>query len=132
MSLLQIAYISQSRLPEDSGARAREIERISATAHRHNAAHGISGYFAFDGERFAQIIEGEAASVRGTYLRISGDPRHSDIVPLGERAVATRDFEAWTMGFAHLQSLSVTVDSLSAFDQVKKVLIDASAVQGPR
>lgn len=129
MSLLQIAYVSDARLPADEAGRQREIQRIRASAERHNNKHGISGYFGFDGERFIQIIEGEPASTRGTLLRISGDYRHTDIVVLGERIVQERDFEGWNMGFADLKAVKGAEVGEAGFNHVKNILLRAATTQ---
>lgn len=129
MSLLQIAYVSDARLPSDDAGRQREIQRIRASAERHNSEHGISGYFGFDGQRFIQIIEGEPASTRGTLLRISGDYRHSDVVVLGERIVEQRDFAGWNMGFTDLKVVKDTEAGEAGFNHVKDILLRAATTQ---
>ncbi|MGL5362247.1 MAG: BLUF domain-containing protein [Bosea sp. (in: a-proteobacteria)] len=129
MSLLQIAYVSEARLPVDDAAREREIQKIRASAERHNSEHGISGYFGFDGKKFFQIIEGEPASTRGTLLRISGDYRHADIVILGERIIPKRDFEGWNMGFTDLKVVKDTEAGEAGFNHVKDILLRAATTQ---
>ena len=126
MHLLQVAYLSQSLLPENQSVSSDVLQRIFDAAQRHNMLHGITGYFVFDGARFAQIIEGEAASVRGTLLRITSDHRHGNIQLLGERIIAQRDFGPWVMGFSDLRPLKLAGSARQNFDEVKALLLKAA------
>jgi hypothetical protein len=126
MSLMQIAYVSESRLPQDHVESSTELQRIFETAQRYNTAHDITGYFVFDGVYFAQILEGSPASVRGTALRISGDRRHSNVRMLGERSVIRREFGQWVMGFSDLRALHLDGGGKQHFDDVKACLLEAA------
>ena len=91
--MLQVIYVSTARpaLP------AADIEAILKASRRNNKAAGVSGLLLYDGYRFLQALEGDAAAVIGTYDRIKADPRHRAIVMLGSRDVAMRSFGDWPM-----------------------------------
>jgi Sensors of blue-light using FAD len=126
MSLLQIAYVSQSLLSPDYAQSNAELRRIFQSAQRFNVLLGITGYFVFDGNRFAQILEGEAPSVRGTALRIFADYRHANVRVLGERHIAKREFKPWVMGFSDLRKLQLNGKNQQNFDEVRHLLTEAA------
>ena len=78
MALHTLLYASTAR----PGLTTGDIEDIVATAQRVNAELEVTGFLAFDGEGFAQILEGERETIRALYDRIQRDPRHSGCVLL--------------------------------------------------
>lgn len=58
------------------------VGSVFATARRRNPALGVTGALLFDGECFAQLVEGEHDVVRALVQRIEADPRHVDMVVL--------------------------------------------------
>jgi len=91
--MLQITYISTAR-PE---LPATAIDEILAASRRNNAAAGVTGLLLYDGYRFLQALEGEAAAVTKVYERIKADPRHRAIVLLSSREISERAFGDWAM-----------------------------------
>ncbi len=91
----QLTYISTATR-EISPA---DIDGILAAARRNNQRAGISGLLLYDGRRFLQALEGEEAQIRTTFERIERDDRHRAIVMLSNRAIATRQFGAWSMAW---------------------------------
>ncbi len=98
MHLIQTAYHSRSRLGSDGRAMLQGLREILAAARGHNEAAGITGYLAFDKVSFVQILEGPRAAVAELMATIRNDPRHETVVVLGQRTIATRDFDNWAMG----------------------------------
>ena len=91
--MLQITYISTAR-PE---LPASAIDDILAASRRNNGANGVTGLLLYDGYRFLQALEGDAALVSTTFDRIKTDPRHRAMVMLSSRDVAERAFGEWSM-----------------------------------
>jgi hypothetical protein len=91
--MLQITYISTAR-PE---LPAAAIDEILTASRRNNAAAGVTGLLLYDGYRFLQALEGEAAAVTKVYKRIKADPRHRAIVLLSSREISERAFGDWAM-----------------------------------
>ncbi len=71
---LQLLYISRLS-PATTPACVAEIVRI---ARQNNPALGIGSLLVFDGLRFCQYLEGDAAAVGALVERIRADPRHDD------------------------------------------------------
>ncbi|MFD1789037.1 BLUF domain-containing protein [Sphingomonas floccifaciens] len=91
----QILYISTASNMVD----ASTADAILAVSQRNNSADDVTGLLYFDGKRFLQALEGEAAAVSRALARIEGDPRHRAIVILSDRIVEEREFGAWSMAY---------------------------------
>lgn len=116
--MLQIVYISSAR----PGFHPKEVNRILASARKHNIINQITGLLFHDGRRFLQALEGEDALVRETYARIVEDERHRAVVCLSRRTIEVREFGPWAMaaqemaldGQINQDALIATVDALVA------------------
>ena len=90
------SYSSCSRAA--AGVDAAEVDRIIATARRHNPRLGITGLLVSGGGLFFQWLEGPRDSVTGLMVRLAADPRHDTIVALDEsEEVRERLFPDWDM-----------------------------------
>jgi hypothetical protein len=112
--MLQLTYISTARpeLPPEA------IDQILAASRRNNHADGISGLLLYDGYRFLQALEGDAARVHHTYERIKADSRHRALVLLASHEVTDRSFGHWSMasqrvGISSGNTVAELVDSLT-------------------
>lgn len=92
--ILRVSRIAPGISPEAVGA-------IFGVARRRNPALGVTGALVFDGECFAQLIEGERHVVRALAQRIGADPRHADLRVLfdGDDAEWPR-LPHWSAGWA--------------------------------
>ena len=70
---------------------------LLATSRRNNSRDGVTGLLFFNGKRFLQGIEGEAAAIERTFARIGRDERHHAMVALSDRTVTAREFGDWAM-----------------------------------
>lgn len=91
--MYQLVYISTAR----QAVTAADLQQILAVSRRNNTRDNITGLLFFDGKRFLQALEGEAEVVNTAYTRIGKDPRHSGLVALSRREVASREFGDWAM-----------------------------------
>ena len=73
-----------------------------AEAQAHNPQKGVTGVLCFSGGVFMQVLEGPTAAVQALLARIAADTRHQGLVTLDAGPLATRQFEAWSMGYADL------------------------------
>ncbi|GAB2706635.1 hypothetical protein GCM10027195_07740 [Comamonas sediminis] len=111
-SLRSLLYISRLA----AGYSSTEVGRIVKQAREMNAIHGITGVLVFDGDWFAQYVEGapEAMALLEAHLR--ADPRHSDftVVDAGLSGPERR-FPGWVMGYADsdLGSSGLDIPSLA-------------------
>jgi Sensors of blue-light using FAD len=106
--LIALGYVSHANF-EDASAASPDIQNILASAQKHNSANNVTGVLVSDGKRFLQILEGDEASVIGTYLRISNDSRHRMVESLGFISIETRHFPAWKMQFGVIPETKIPV-----------------------
>ena len=89
----RILYISTAA----KGLAPRDIGTILRQSHRNNTRNGITGLLFFDGVRFLQALEGDAAALDKTLERIRSDPRHLGIVILNDKNIDKRQFDDMAM-----------------------------------
>lgn len=89
----RFAYLSNATVDFDAPALAQLVD----SCRRHNTRLGVTGILLFLDGRFAQVIEGPAASIDEVIGRIDRDPRHRDIVVLADAAMAEPLFDGWNM-----------------------------------
>lgn len=95
MSLIQLFYVSTASIKMD----VRALESILKKAHANNLKAQITGMLIYEDGNFMQVLEGNAETVRNKFHQIARDPRHKNIIKLGENTVDKRDFPDWSMGF---------------------------------
>jgi hypothetical protein len=95
----QLLYVSNTT----QGVSVEVLEQILAVSRRNNRAVSITGVLLFLDGGFLQVLEGEEAAVRTTFVRICADTRHWNLHTLFDRD-APRAFKAWSMGFRHIKS----------------------------
>jgi hypothetical protein len=100
MPVHQIVYCSKNRISGTSKDVAVEIGSILSIARAKNKKAGISGALLFNGEAFAQVLEGPLGAVEEIFEHIQRDERHSDVVMLRNAASQERVFSDWSMAYA--------------------------------
>jgi hypothetical protein len=110
--LYSLAYCSRA----SAGVDKLEVERIVATAQRHNARHHVTGMLVFGAGLFFQWLEGPRDAVRQLMARLQADSRHHGIVVLSEaEEVRERMFPVWDMEWVVGEDIRVVLeDALSA------------------
>jgi hypothetical protein len=110
--LYSLAYCSRA----SAGVDKLEVQRIVATAQRHNANHHITGMLVFGAGLFFQWLEGPRAKVQQLMARLQDDSRHQGIVVLSEsEEVRERMFPVWDMEWVVGEDIRVVLeDALSA------------------
>jgi len=94
--IYRLTYTSRIDQDERRG-RSVDIDVIIGQARENNAALGLTGALYFDGEEFAQVLEGERVHLEEIYERISCDFRHKTIRLLEFARVDERRFGDWAM-----------------------------------
>ena len=95
LALIRLIYASRVA----PGVQEEQLQKILATAWKHNGEHGISGILYFNGDVFFQCLEGMSAEVNQLYHRIVVDPRHRQLTLLEVRTISERQFADWKMGY---------------------------------
>lgn len=87
-----LAYVSTPTRPFEH----EELEDLCVRASTFNRANKVTGYMAYDDQRFVQFFEGPKEGVEAAYRRIQGDERHTIVrsVAFGNRL---RRFPEWWM-----------------------------------
>ncbi|MFM9923194.1 BLUF domain-containing protein [Variovorax sp. H27-G14] len=96
--LFELLYVSCIAPSTD----VRAVGQIARDARASNAMNGITGLLVFDGQRFAQHLEGYAHVVRQLFERIEADSRHMQVQLLQQCASTQRKFQRFSMGYASL------------------------------
>jgi hypothetical protein len=105
--LYNIVYCSRASGALDQAA----LQRIVATAHRYNPAHGITGMLVFGSGVFFQWLEGPREHVTALMDRLRADPRHDAIVELSEvEEVRERLFPLWDMELVTSEHIREVLD----------------------
>ena len=106
-SIHHIVYCSQAAQHMDAEA----LEKIIATAKRHNPRFGITGLLVFGSGIFFQWLEGPRDNVTSLFKMISADPRHADVVLLTkEDEFRERLFPTWDMELVAAEDISAVLE----------------------
>ena len=98
MALLELIYTSLTEAHNDTD----KVQGILASSERNNAAISVTGLLLFDGERYIQILEGQAEKVEGLFATISEDARHHNLELLHKGPISGRSFETSRMAYEAL------------------------------
>ena len=91
MPLWKLAYLSTRNTDESN------IAQIAEHSEQANRSLAVSGGLLYDRRSFIQLLEGERPALAELMLRISIDPRHSDIRYLALERDDIRWFTQWYM-----------------------------------
>jgi hypothetical protein len=98
-------FVYTSRIAKGLGFEI--VPSILEVSRVRNRQVGITGVLVFDGERFAQWLEGPPAQVLALAGRIEADARHADLRVLFTacQAAAERRASCWSAGYAEVHDL---------------------------
>lgn len=92
-AMLSLIYVSTA-----TGAfRPGELNELVAHAAAANAARGVTGMLAYNGEHVMQLLEGGAEAVESILARILADPRHANLVVIRRDERLARECPDWSM-----------------------------------
>lgn len=95
--------------PSFSMARLNEI---IAPSRRNNERHHISGMLLFTGVHFLGILEGDEWDLGNLWLRLERDPRHCDLIRIGNDLCGERWFPEWTMAYADYDRVATQIETI--------------------
>lgn len=99
--MVRVMYTSRARQPMTRG----ELSDLLAEARLRNEQHGITGILIYNAGYFAQILEGDEASIESLLANIKKDPRHDEYYLVSRGEITERYFSAWAMDWVNLESL---------------------------
>ena len=93
-------FLYLSRLAAGEGPAT--VTSILEVSRARNRERDLTGVLVFDGERFAQWLEGPPDQVLALAARLEVDPRHVEmrVLHTGVRAAAERLATVWRAGYA--------------------------------
>ena len=95
MDLRQILYFSNEAFAmNDDDLHALRDESLTNNSH-----FGVTGLLLYVDRIFVQAIEGPPAAIGQLITNIRQDERTKEVVEMFDRAIDTRAFPAWSMGF---------------------------------
>jgi hypothetical protein len=97
--LHRLIYCSRNRIAGSPQHITSVIESILVRSRLHNRERAVTGALLFNGEAFAQVLEGSHAAVSTIYANIPKDSRHGHVVLLEEVDIVLRDFRNWSMAY---------------------------------
>lgn len=108
--MIRLFYVSTAK----PGFQHAMLDALVEKASKHNAERQITGALAFNGNIFAQVIEGNVDVVDQLMDNIKRDTRHSGIIIVSRKEIAERAFPDW--GMKHIRALNFDelVDSMAA------------------
>ena len=109
--LYRLFYVSRL-IKKNSFDEVNIANQIVSFAIVNNTRLGITGAMTFDGNDFAQILEGEKTVVLDLFEKIKADPRHDSIKLIKDQEIKTRHYAEWAM--KHLDS--------SNYDELVRVM----------
>lgn len=116
----QLIYVSRAAAP----LSAEEMQSLITHARNFNSIHHITGVLFYDGEHFAQILEGAENEVESLYTRIKVDTRHRQVTTVTRTRRPRREYPHWGMA-GHLLAAA-------QFAELVKCLPDETEQPAPR
>ncbi len=79
-----------------------DLVHLLREARKRNEEIEVTGMLVYLDGKFLQILEGDKEVVRELYDKIAQDDRHQKPSIILEGNIEKRNFENWSMGFAHI------------------------------
>jgi hypothetical protein len=112
-----IIYISRAK----QNFTSSDLADLRDLADARNRSEDITGLLLFDGTRFIQALEGDAAAVQAVMNRIAKDPRHDNISYFKPITTDCRQFKSWATEY---QNSEGTCDGRGFINRVMKHVED--------
>ena len=102
-----------------------ELLQLLAKVRSKNDSLDVTGMLLYENGDFLQVLEGEEEVIESLYRLIACDSRHMKVVKIAAEAIAERQFEDWSMGYASLSRKELNrIDGLNDFFDSKSCLLD--------
>ena len=93
----------------------KDIQAIQSTSSKWNVKNDISGCLIFHKQYFVGILVGNERIVRGLFLDLASDLRHTDITLLAKENTPWKQYENWNMIFHVGDSQSAAIPTEQLF-----------------
>ena len=97
--LHRLIYLSRSRVLFTIHSPLAPLDGIIHSAAPRNKALRITGVLLYNGNYFAQVLEGLRRDVEAVFAAISNDPRHDEIMVLENGEITERTFAGWSVRY---------------------------------
>ncbi len=94
---------------------SKDINDILLKAREFNFNNDITGCLLYHNYQFAQILEGDQATIKKLYNVVEKDTRHSKSIICSESNYDTRVFKSWDMAFCELKDCDIKAISEELF-----------------
>ncbi len=98
--LYSLAYFSRNAMTGPPEVIEAGISEILQVAREKNRRAGVTGALLYSGGCFAQVLEGQQATLEDLFETIQYDPRHDDVTVLHFHPIEARSFAGWSMAYA--------------------------------
>ena len=96
-----------------AGAPPNVVAAIARQSRVNNQQQDITGILVFDGESFAQLVEGSERAIMGLLERLKADARHERMEVLQlEPSMLPRQFPGWRLGYVRMERVASGIASL--------------------
>jgi hypothetical protein len=99
LKLYEIIYVSTMA----AGTPVTAVPHIVARSRQNNKANDITGMLMFDGQRFAELLEGPRTAVLELIERIRLDSRHTHMEVLHHASIEERRFVRFSMAYVPVE-----------------------------
>ncbi len=120
--LFRLVYVSRNTSREEGEGVEDAAGRILRSSRRNNPTCRVTGALLYNGDCFAQVLEGPLPEVEQVFERIQCDRRHADVTVLDAGPVPRREFAAWAMA-----SVGVVPEDAASFARLAGPLRSAGA-----
>jgi Sensors of blue-light using FAD len=86
--------LAWSSVPSSSFSAAR-LDEIVVPSRRNNERNHLSGMLLFTGAHFLGILEGDERDLGNLWVRLERDPRHRELIHIGDDLCGKRWFPEW-------------------------------------
>ena len=126
--MIELVYVSRAKQHFEEPQLLELLEQARAN----NTRSGITGLLLYDNKgTFIQALEGNDEQVDSLYEKILRDSRHSNLSRISRRAIETRTFPDWKMGFKLVDLTSLKPASgFSQYMQDQDSVIDSQNAKG--
>ena len=109
MALYTLVYVSTQTADMTNDA----LTELLTVSRRNNSRDAITGMLLHRSGNFIQVLEGEEQTVKDLHRKIERDSRHKSLITLLQRPLDQRYFEEWSMGFRHLDEVTINIPGFS-------------------
>lgn len=126
--MIELVYVSRAKQHFEEPQLLELLEQARAN----NTRSGITGLLLYDNKgTFIQALEGNDEQVDSLYEKILQDTRHSNLSRISRRAIETRTFPDWKMGFKLVDLTSLkSASGFSQYMQDQDSVIDSQNAKG--